>query len=151
MPPCYQKDSISRRCFPYIFHIGNFSCTARGYCELSKVSPEIAFSCEEIGSRLKQLRQQASISQERFAEAIGVSTQQLQKYENGQNMMNTEKLQLVATALSVPVQALFSIADKFLPMGETEKLLIDSFRAILNKEIQESILKITTNATKQRV
>jgi transcriptional regulator with XRE-family HTH domain len=109
------------------------------------------FTSKEIGSRLKQLRQQAGISQERFAEAIGVSTQQMQKYENGQNMMNTEKLQLVATALSVPVQALFSTGDEFLPMGETEKLLIDSYRAIPNKEIQKSILKITTNATKQRV
>ena len=43
MSPCYQKDSISRCCFPYIFHIENFSCTAGGYCELKKVSPEIPF------------------------------------------------------------------------------------------------------------
>jgi transcriptional regulator with XRE-family HTH domain len=112
---------------------------------------EKILTSKEIGSRLKQLRQQAGISQERFAEAIGVSTQQLQKYENGQNMMNTEKLQRVAAALSVPVQSLFSTGDDFLPMAVTEKLLIDSFRAIPNKEIQESILKITTNATRQRV
>jgi len=33
-------------------------------------------------------------------------------------------------------------------MAITEKLLLDSYRAIPNKEIQESILKITTNATR---
>ena len=33
-------------------------------------------------------------------------------------------------------------------MAVSEKLLLDSYRAIPNKEIQECILKITTNATR---
>lgn len=103
-----------------------------------------------IGSRLKQLRQKAGISQEMFAEVVGISTFQLQKYESGQNMMNTDKLQRVANALSLPVQALFSEGDDYLPVGIAEQLLLDSYRAIPNKDIQESILKITTNATKQQ-
>ena len=103
----------------------------------------------EIGFRLKQLRQRAGISQEKLAELIGVSTNQLQKYESGKNMMNTEKLQLAANALSVPVQEFFLLGGDVLPLAVSEKLLLDSYRAIPNKDIQESILKITTNATKQ--
>lgn len=103
---------------------------------------------KEIGFRLKQLRQRAGVSQEKLAEIIGVSTNQLQKYESGQNMMNTEKLQLVAGALSVPVQEFFVSGEEVLPLTIAEKLLIDSYRAIPNKEIQESILKITANASK---
>jgi len=35
-----------------------------------------------------------------------------------------------------------------LPLGLEEKLLLDSYRAIPNKQVQESILTIATNATK---
>jgi transcriptional regulator with XRE-family HTH domain len=103
----------------------------------------------QIGSRLRELREQAGVSQEKLAELVGVSKGQLQKYESGKNMMNTEKLQLAAVALSVPVQDFFIEREDVLPLAISEKLLLDSYRAIPNKEIQESILKITANATKQ--
>jgi len=103
---------------------------------------------KEIGFRLKQLRERAGVSQEKMAELVGVSRGQLQKYESGANMMNTEKLQLAANALSVPVQEFFIEGEEVLPLKVSEKLLLDSYRAIPNKDIQESILKITTNATK---
>jgi len=103
---------------------------------------------KEIGFRLKQLREKAGVSQEKMAELVGVSRGQLQKYESGANMMNTEKLQQVAGALSVPVQEFFIDGEEALPITVEEKLLLDSYRAIPNKDIQESILKITTNATK---
>jgi transcriptional regulator with XRE-family HTH domain len=106
-------------------------------------------SSKEIGSRLKQLRERAGISQEKLAELVGVSRFQLQKYESGQNMMNTEKLQFMAQALSVPVQAFFVSGEEDLPLAVAERLLLDSYRAISNKDIQESILKIVTNATKK--
>jgi len=104
---------------------------------------------KEIGFRLKQLREQASVSQEKMAELVGVSRGQLQKYESGKNMMNSEKLQLAANVLFVPVQEFFvDEGDDVLPLAVSEKLLLDSYRAIPNKDIQESILKITTNATR---
>jgi transcriptional regulator with XRE-family HTH domain len=104
---------------------------------------------EEIGFRLKQLREQAGYSQERLAELMGVSKYQLQKYEKGTNMLNTEKLQRAADSLSVPVQEFFIGGADALPITVEEKLLLDSYRAIPDKTIQESILKIATNATKQ--
>ena len=99
-------------------------------------------SSKEIGDRLRMLRQLAGWSQERLSEIIGVSPQQFQKYETGKNMMNTEKLQLVANALSVPVQALFSDLDEKIPVGISEQFLLDSYRAIPNKKLQENILEI---------
>ena len=83
-----------------------------------------------------------------MAELVGVSRGQLQKYESGKNMMNTEKLQLAANVLSVPVQEFFMGGYEVLPMAVEEKLLLDSYRAIPSKEIQASILKITANATR---
>jgi transcriptional regulator with XRE-family HTH domain len=103
----------------------------------------------EIGEKLKNLRNKAGYTQERLSEVIGVSRNQLQKYERGQDALSPEKLQQLANALSVPVQEFFMSSEEALPLDTAEKLLLDSFRAIPNKEIQESILKITTNATRQ--
>ncbi|OGU00818.1 MAG: transcriptional regulator [Geobacteraceae bacterium GWC2_48_7] len=106
-------------------------------------------SSKEIGRNLYQLRTKAGWTRERLAEEIGVTPQQIHKYESGTNMMNTDQLQQVAQALDVPVQSLFMEADESMPLGIAEKQLLDSYRAIPNKDIQESILKITQNATKQ--
>jgi transcriptional regulator with XRE-family HTH domain len=105
-------------------------------------------SSKDIGWKLRKLRTQAGWSQGRLAEEIGVSIQQVQKYETGANKMNTDRLQQVAQALDVPIQLFFTETDETLPIAVEEKLLLDSYRAIPNKEIQESILKLTTNATK---
>ncbi len=96
-----------------------------------------------------RLRTKARLTREQLAEKIGVTSQQIHKYETGANKMNTDRLQQIAQALDVPVQSFFTDTDETLPMAVSEKLLLDSYRAIPNKEIQESILKITTNATKQ--
>jgi transcriptional regulator with XRE-family HTH domain len=104
----------------------------------------------EIGEKLKNLRKKAGYTQEKLAEVIGVSRNQLQKYEYGTDGIDTEKLQLLASALSVPVQEFFLDGEKALPVTVEEKHLLDSYRAIPNKEIKESILKLTTNATKTK-
>ncbi|ACM20328.1 helix-turn-helix XRE domain protein [Geotalea daltonii FRC-32] len=95
-----------------------------------------------------QLRERAGISQEKLAEHVGVSKGQIQKYEYGKDKMNTDKLQRVADALSVSVQEFFATGEDVLPLAVSEKLLLDAYRSIPNKEIKESILKITTNATR---
>lgn len=104
---------------------------------------------KEIGARLKQLREQARVSQEKMAELVGVSRGQIQKYERGQDMLNAEKLQLAANSLSVTVQEFFVDGGDALPLAVEEKLLLEYYRAIPDNTIRESILKITTNAAKQ--
>jgi transcriptional regulator with XRE-family HTH domain len=105
-------------------------------------------SSAEIGWRLRTMRQQAGLTQERLAELIGVTSQQIQKYESGASKLNTDRLQQIALVLSVPVQSFFADTNDFLPLEVSEKLLIDSYRSIQNREIRESLLKIATHATK---
>lgn len=105
-------------------------------------------SSKDIGWKLRKLRTQAGWSQGRLAEEIGVSIQQIQKYETGANKMNSDRLQQVALALDVPIQLFFTEMNETLPIAVEEKLLLDSYRAIPNEEVKKSILKITTNATK---
>lgn len=106
-------------------------------------------SSKEIGWKLRKLRLQAGWTQEQLAEQIGVSVQQIQNYESGANKMNTDRLQQVAQALDISILSFFTDEDETLPIAVSEKLLLDSYRAIPNKDIQESILKLATNATKK--
>jgi transcriptional regulator with XRE-family HTH domain len=61
----------------------------------------------EIGRRLRVQRVQRALSQTELADAVDVSFQQIQKYENGQNRISAGKLILIARALEVPISVFF--------------------------------------------
>lgn len=94
------------------------------------------------------MRVGAGFTQERLAEALGITSQQIQKYESGANKLNTDRLQQLAQVFNTSVQAFFEDSDATLPLELSEKMLLDSYRGIGNKDIQESLLKITTYAQK---
>jgi transcriptional regulator with XRE-family HTH domain len=60
----------------------------------------------QIGQKIKAMRRARDLSQEALAEKIGVTFQQVQKYENGANRVSVSKLHAIAAALAVDVQAL---------------------------------------------
>ena len=64
-----------------------------------------------VGARVRELRIKHSMSQTKLGDAIGVTFQQIQKYENGSNRMGASRLMQVATALRVPVAYLFEGID----------------------------------------
>jgi transcriptional regulator with XRE-family HTH domain len=62
---------------------------------------------EAVGARIRLLRKGRKISREEFGKAIGVTFQQVQKYEIGENRIGASRLHLVALALNVPISELF--------------------------------------------
>jgi transcriptional regulator with XRE-family HTH domain len=66
-----------------------------------------------VGRRLKQRRQALRLSQTQVAEKIGISYQQLQKYECGINRMGASRLFRLAVALRVSPGWLFEGAGEF--------------------------------------
>jgi transcriptional regulator with XRE-family HTH domain len=56
-----------------------------------------------VGLRIRMRRKEMSISQERLAEALGITFQQVQKYERGANRVSASKLWEIASALKTPV------------------------------------------------
>jgi transcriptional regulator with XRE-family HTH domain len=60
-----------------------------------------------VGARVRQQRMEASLTQERLADTIGISLQQLQKYEIGANRICASRLYAIATALGVPIEIFF--------------------------------------------
>ena len=60
-----------------------------------------------VGSRVRARRQVLSISQEKLGNALGVTFQQVQKYEKGTNRISASRLQHVSSILQVPVTHFF--------------------------------------------
>jgi len=60
-----------------------------------------------VGQRIRQRRTLLGLSQERLAEAIGLSFQQLQKYEHGGNRVGSSRLFDLARVLNVPISYFF--------------------------------------------
>jgi transcriptional regulator with XRE-family HTH domain len=66
----------------------------------------------EIGRLVRAQRQQLRLSQSDLAERIGVTFQQVQKYENGKNRISIGRLTRVAEALDVPPTFFFGRETK---------------------------------------
>jgi transcriptional regulator with XRE-family HTH domain len=60
-----------------------------------------------VGSRVRMRRMLAGVSQEKLGEALGLTFQQVQKYEKGSNRISASRLQQIAQMLEVPVSFFF--------------------------------------------
>src|SRR5215207_6222318 len=69
-----------------------------------------------VGSRVRLRRMMLGMSQEKLGEHLGITFQQIQKYEKGTNRIGASRLQHIARVLSVPVSFFFEDA----PGGTTE-------------------------------
>ncbi|WP_332681019.1 helix-turn-helix domain-containing protein [Bosea sp. (in: a-proteobacteria)] len=68
-----------------------------------------------VGSRVRMRRMLAGVSQEKLGDALGLTFQQVQKYEKGANRISASRLQQIAKMLEVPVSFFFDGA----PSGDT--------------------------------
>jgi transcriptional regulator with XRE-family HTH domain len=64
-----------------------------------------------IGSRIRFYRLRRRMSQSSLAKQIGVSFQQVQKYENATNRVPSSRLAAISRALHVPVSMFFEAAE----------------------------------------
>jgi transcriptional regulator with XRE-family HTH domain len=60
-----------------------------------------------VGKRVRMFRVKAGISQTDLAQHLGITFQQVQKYEKGINRISSSRLQKISELLDIPVAALF--------------------------------------------
>ena len=63
-----------------------------------------------VGGRVRLRRMMLGMSQEKLGEQLGITFQQIQKYEKGTNRIGASRLQHISTVLSVPVSFFFEDA-----------------------------------------
>ena len=61
-----------------------------------------------VGSRVRMRRMMLGMSQEKLGEALGLTFQQVQKYEKGANRIGASRLQQISGILQVPVSFFFN-------------------------------------------
>jgi transcriptional regulator with XRE-family HTH domain len=62
---------------------------------------------KHVGSRVRMRRLMLSMSQEKLGDALGLTFQQVQKYEKGTNRIGASRLQQISNILQVPVSFFF--------------------------------------------
>ena len=62
---------------------------------------------KHVGSRVRMRRLMLGMSQEKLADGLGLTFQQVQKYEKGVNRIGASRLQHLASILQVPVTFFF--------------------------------------------
>ena len=65
-----------------------------------------------VGSRIRLRRNMLGLSQEKLGENLGITFQQIQKYEKGTNRVGASRLQAISSILSVPVAFFFEDAPE---------------------------------------
>jgi transcriptional regulator with XRE-family HTH domain len=64
-----------------------------------------------VGARLRLRRNMLGLSQEKLGEAIGLTFQQVQKYERGANRIGASRLHELSRVLDVPISFFFDDTD----------------------------------------
>jgi transcriptional regulator with XRE-family HTH domain len=95
-----------------------------------------------VGARLRLRRTLLGLSQEKLGEAVGITFQQLQKYERGSNRISASRLYNLSQVLGVPVAYFFD--DLAAPDGQPqlplpETLEGDEFESMTRRETLELV------------
>ena len=73
---------------------------------------------KHVGSRVRMRRMMLGMSQEKLGDALGLTFQQVQKYEKGSNRIGASRLQQISLILQVPISFFFEGAPS--PPGTAE-------------------------------
>ena len=103
-----------------------------------------------VGARLRMRRTMLGMSQSRLGELLGVTFQQIQKYEVGVNRIGTGRLVRIAAILGVPIAALFDGVERADHASSLLSLVADSrsfrlahaFAAIENSALRLSLVNL---------
>ena len=109
-----------------------------------------------VGSRVRLRRMMLGMSQERLGESLGITFQQIQKYEKGMNRIGASRLQQIGRVLEVPASYFFEGAPGGWQAGETwttnrlleflgthdGRALIVSFAKIRDATLRRSIVEL---------
>jgi transcriptional regulator with XRE-family HTH domain len=91
-----------------------------------------------VGQRLRLRRKLAGLSQTELGEKIGVTFQQLQKYESGANRISASRLFDLSRVLDEPVSYFFDeMTENVSDAGKTEAALTDEPNLMAKRETLE--------------
>jgi transcriptional regulator with XRE-family HTH domain len=106
-----------------------------------------------IGQIIKEARKACGMTQMKLSELIGVSYQQVQKYEKGSDNISVERLKQIAKAVNLPITLFFTaetVAEEREPYGkmpEDEALLLELYRRIKSRKAKKAVIELLKTFT----
>jgi transcriptional regulator with XRE-family HTH domain len=95
-----------------------------------------------VGSRIRLRRTLLGLSQERLGEALGLTFQQVQKYETGVNRVSASRLFDLSRVLDVPIGFFFdNVPDVVLSRPET-LALVGAYYRIIDPVVRQRVLDL---------
>ncbi|UXT93303.1 helix-turn-helix domain-containing protein [Agrobacterium pusense] len=117
-----------------------------------------------VGARIRLRRNLLGFSQSRLAECLGVTFQQVQKYEKGINRVGASRLQAIATVFDVPVSFFFEdsaspgddgkpVENDFTQFLETPEAIAlnTAFAKIQDRDVRRKVLSLVKLIASQDV
>jgi transcriptional regulator with XRE-family HTH domain len=111
---------------------------------------------KHVGARVRMRRMMLNMSQEKLGDALGLTFQQVQKYEKGTNRVGASRLQAISNILQVPVSFFFEGAPH-LPghsgMGEAPSpAYVSDFLATSDGlSLTKAFMRIKNNKLRRRI
>jgi transcriptional regulator with XRE-family HTH domain len=114
---------------------------------------------QHVGSRVRLRRMLLGMSQERLGESMGLTFQQVQKYEKGVNRIGASRLFQISKILDVPVQFFFEEAphsgDGAQPRGlaepDSEAFILEFLNSREGLELNRAFVKIADPKVRKSV
>ncbi len=104
-----------------------------------------------IGARVRLRRQSLGMSQTELSRKIGVTFQQLQKYETGANRIGASRLASIADALGVPITFFFEeLKAAGEPAGENDAVMI-ALRDRMTVELVKAFAALPSPILRRRI
>lgn len=109
-----------------------------------------------VGSRVRLRRKILDMSQERLGESLGVTFQQVQKYERGVNRIGASRLYALSQVLNVPVGYFFEgveAGESGLGMSDAEQppLMYDLIQSTDGVDMASAFSKIEDPKVRRRI
>ncbi|KSV88235.1 helix-turn-helix domain-containing protein [Sinorhizobium sp. GL28] len=108
-----------------------------------------------VGSRVRMRRLMAGLSQEKLADGLGITFQQVQKYEKGTNRIGASRLQAIADILGVHPSFFFQEGDDVAARnGDTTREPSEISSFVSSKEgiaLNRAFLKITDPVLRKKI
>ena len=105
---------------------------------------------KSVGELIRQIRKSSGMSQIQLAEKVGISYQQVQKYEKGVNRLSVSRMKQISGALGVPASLFLDEEDPLMPAeqkGRTgllndEARLLMFFRRIRSRKLKHGFIEM---------
>jgi transcriptional regulator with XRE-family HTH domain len=106
------------------------------------------FVDRHVGNRVRMRRLLVGMSQEKLGELLGITFQQVQKYEKGSNRVSASRLYQISRVLGVPVQYFYDeLKEDDSPSGFAESEGADAIAGALQSPDGVQIARIFSETT----